>query len=282
LKALNETGGSSDTDGDDGDPGGPDAPLIEDMDRYRNEDTFFVKGTAPAGVTVTLTTSGDGTEEIAEAPAPTGVWEVQVTIARGSTITFSAVAEDDAGLRSATSNQEETEACDPPDIYDIVAEWGEAYGDTCGTAHAWETSVSDDLMTSTAIGGNIHSVDDVDWWRVTARDLGGDEVAGFENFHFQAAISTGTGTFDIMVFKGGCGEGQQECGETDGYDEYSYFSEDVEPDESGSVPSDSRACGAVPLNECKDYSDEFFVRVRRTDGAFDCTPYVLEVSNGIW
>lgn len=268
----------TDTDGGGGSDD-PNAPVFDLLEPYRNETDLTVRGSS-VSATVRVTIDDGSTTEDREVPVVNGVFQVPVELSRGVTTRFTAVGLD-GGRETGVSTRVETEACDPPDNHEIVAFYGEGYGDACEPDPVWlEGATSDAAIVETFVG-NIHSADDVDWIRIQAKDLPGDREAGFENFRIDARFAEGGETFQMRVLRGSCGDNATECG-GEAIDEYSWFLEDTEPDDSGSIPSDPRACGDPPLNACEDWSGDWFIEVIRADDGFDCTPYRLEVSNGVW
>lgn len=275
LTPLNPDAEGGDTDA----PGDPDAPVLTPLAPYQNEDTVVVTGTAKQSK-VRLTWSGPEGEDSREVPVAGGEFEYTVGIGRGAPTTFTAVGIDGSDETGA-SEPVATEACDPPDSYEIEAYYGKGYGDTCDDDPVYANGALPDDGSVQTFVGNLHSADDVDWIRVTASDPGGDETRGYENFKLAARFVQGEGTFQMTVYRGGCTDSETEC-PGDAYDEYSWFMDDQEPDESGSTPADPRACGLAPYNECMDLSGDFYILVSRSDGGFDCTPYEVEVTNGVW
>lgn len=164
-------------------------------------------------------------------------------------------------------------ACPPLD----AADDDPTLGDSCAEAvDPLGDALDDSGAAPISITGNLHQAGDVDWYRITTLDLGGDETRGYEDFHLQIRVLSGS--VEFTATQDDCAN-SAEC--TAGYDEFSFFSEDLEPDETGWIPDDSRACGPG-LNECPDYSSTWLLKVFSPQGQPSCDPYTIEVSNGIW
>lgn len=183
---------------------------------------------------------------------------------------------EDGGTLTTVTGTSGTIPCDPGDAHEDEA----GTGNTCGVDAVNLGDLADDGATIT-FTGDLNSVDDRDWFWVHAVDLEDDLQRGWEDFRFEAALTAGEGTFEIRVLRGGCLDIDNECDGV-GYDSYSWFIEDTEPDEQGDIPPVLQACGGPPFDECMDWSGDFYIEVMRIDGGNDCTPYEVVVSNGVW
>ena len=170
----------------------------------------------------------------------------------------------------------ETTPCDPLDAYEDAA----GTGNTCGDDAINLGDLADDGAAVT-VSGNLNSANDRDWFWVHAVDLEEDLQRGWEDFRFDAALTVGEGTFEIRVLRGGCLDTDDECDGV-GYDSYSWYIEDTEPDELGEIPPLPQACGGPPFDECMNWTGDYYIEVMRIDGQNDCTPYEVVFSNGVW
>ncbi len=188
------------------------------------------------------------------------------------------IAEDvkvDTGV-SVTPGVIPIDSCIPADPHENQA----GAGNTCGEKAVELGELADDGGLTTVVG-NLRHPTDRDWFWVRAVDLGGDEARGWEDFRLDVAVTRGQGHFDIRVLRGGCENATDECDGV-GYDSYSWFIEDNEPDELGDLPEEPQACGDPPLDGCDDWTGDYYIEVVRSDGLQDCVPYELTISNGVW
>ena len=168
---------------------------------------------------------------------------------------------------------EET-GCGDGDPYETI----NGQGDDCAVA-ADLGELTDDGASLT-FTGILHSEEDADWFVVHAADLPGDEARGWEDFRLAVAMTSGASSYQFRVERGVCGA-EEPCLDF-GYDAYTWFIEDTEGDEYGELPADPQACGVPPLDVCSDWSGDYLIEVLRIDGIADCTPYTIEVTNGVW
>lgn len=252
-----------------------DPPVLDELDAYRNEDLVTLTGRAPDGNTITITVTGTSSTEEYIAVASDSVFAVDIGLERGTDVQI--VAENSNG----TSNTVTTHACENWDAYEIDAVQGDDYGDDCSLNPVVISEAFTDVQEVSLITGNSLSDGDEDWYQVvTIDDPTIENNFGFENYNFQVRFLEGESRYSLEVYRDGCGADVLECGE-ESYSEYSFSAEDVEPDETGSIPPDPRACGGPADNDCADFSATYALRIRRTDGQLDCNHYQLEVSNGL-
>lgn len=256
-------------------PGRFDPPVLEDVAYYRNPDTVLITGLGgPSDLLVTVTVDSSAGAESQDVAVLDGVFEVELTVPRGEEVSISAT--NDQG----SSNVVTTWACDPYDAYEIEPVMPDTWGDTCGEPIEPFAALRDSDNDG-VVFGNVLTEGDEDWYVVTMVD---EEVtensAGLEKFRASVVMDQGVGNYVFEVYRGSCDA--PECGELGGYEEYDWYRWDTTPDDDGNVPADPRACGPEPLDPCEDYSAPYYVRVTRTDGELDCTPYSLTISNGHW
>ena len=93
-------------------------------------------------------------------------------------------------------------------------------------------------------------------------------------------LSTEKGTVLVVVNSVcGCAAANANC--SGSYDEYNFFAQDDNNGSGHSNPGDSRYCNNnSTYDNCADFSSVYYIKVIRTDGDTDCTPYTLSVGNG--
>jgi len=168
------------------------------------------------------------------------------------------------------------DTCDPADPNEDQS----GTGQTCDSSPVALGDLTDDGATLT-VKGNLSSKADKDWFWVHAVDLPGDQARGWEDFRLDANITPAQGVFELRVLRHSCNNLDDIC-DGQGYDSYSWFVEDTEPDELGELPAVLRACGAENTDACEDWTGDYYIEVVRADGNNDCTEYTLELSNGVW
>jgi hypothetical protein len=159
------------------------------------------------------------------------------------------------------------------------------------------------------VQGKVADPDGGDWWKVRAIDLGGaNEPTGCDNFNVRVRfINNPNDTFAFDVRRGGCGEENQTCTgagqvnwatnfRSNGLGECGCTTATV----GCTPPADYNACiavhgvngnrcgscpgkGDVNKNLCVDNGADFYIRVyRKADKAPTCSPYRIEISNGLY
>ena len=269
---------------DDGDTGSggetvdvSDGPVLDAVDRYRNEDLMIASGLSLPGDIVTLTIDDGSTSyEYLAVADDSGAFSAEIGLVRGVDTTVTASNEIGADEPAVT------QACTIWDAYELDQTSGDDYGDTCEDNPVIVSDDFSDDLSLEDIYGNILTNNNEDWYRVVATDSTFIEDSyRYENYRFQANFIEGADSYEIRVFRNSCEASGEECaGES--YTEYSYFADDTTPDENGDLPDDPRACGGEPFNDCADFTATYYVVVRRTDGALDCTHYKLRLQNGNW
>ncbi|MEL6347054.1 MAG: hypothetical protein AAFV53_28325 [Myxococcota bacterium] len=256
----------------------PDTPTINDIDEYRNTSVVTIDGTAESGATVTVIADCDsGKLEETDTVNPSGIWTVSFTLTKGDYCEFSAVAEDAAGNVSDESNLVGTESCATYDDYDGVSGFSDTYGDTCANAIDEWVVLPDDSSVTVDIVGNIIDTSDADWYVFeTSQTV---TTIGTNLHNVEIELIDGASTFEMEVYRGSCTS--RECSTTSDVDSYDRFARDDGDGLNHLTPSDRRYCRNGSRNDrCDDLSDTFYVRVKRTSGGADCTPYTLRVTNG--
>lgn len=118
----------------------------------------------------------------------------------------------------------------------------------------------------------------------TSDSVTADRSAGIDYYNMHVEMVAGTGTYGMLVYKGGADPTDQECSTSASYTEYNDFVEDV-GDGSHTIPSDSRYCGngSVAYNNCEDMSDDYYIQVfRKSSTVSSCQHFELEITNGVW
>lgn len=251
-----------------------DPPILDALDPYRNEDLITVTGRAPEGDTVTVDVVGSQSTDEYLAIASDGTFSVDIGLERGVDVRIT------ASNNNGVSEEISTQACNPWDIYEIDATSGDDYGDDCLSNPIRASEEFSDVQSVLSLVGNVLQKGDEDWYRVvTVDDPTIESNFGYENFNFEVSFAAGEGQYAFRVYRGSCEAESEECAGEE-YDEYSFFAEDTEPDEQGSVPADSSACGGPIFNECADFSETYYIVVRRIDGQLNCDHYQLDLQNG--
>ena len=257
----------------------PNAPVLSSVTAYRNEDTVTVSGTAEAGSSIVLyRTNSSGTTTSSTTASGAGTFSFALTgLTRADPYTYYATASDSAGNVSDPSNVVGTEACDPWDVYEDTT----GYGDSCADPIVdWATLDDSGSSTISIVGNLIDATDTEDWYLVETSDL---LSAGINYYRFHVELIDGSSDYRFTVYEGGCSSAYLDCSSA-GYTEYEYYAYDSN-DSGHGTPTDTRYCnyGSSPLyNNCDDLSSSYYIKVTRTSSAYDCTPYELEISNGIW
>lgn len=261
----------------------PDAPVLNSIDEYRNEDTVTLIGTTEAYASVTLywTTSSSSGSDTTTASAA-GTFTFSETLTRGLTYRYYATATDTYGNTSGVSNTLSTEACNPWDEYEDSS----GYGDTCTNPVIDWSTLADSGATTISVVGNLLSAGDEDWYLVQTSDAA---TSGINYYNFNVELVDGSGDYAFVVYEGGCSASNLDCEsgsssdpEGSGYTQYQFFAQDV-GDGSHAVPSDYRACAnsSSAYNNCEDLSSDYYIHILRLS-AYSCANYELEITNGVW
>ena len=293
LSYVNTTDGDTWTcyatpnDGDDTGPAGfdrvvvadrtaPDRPIIGSIERYRNDGTVNISGSAEAYASVVLYVSCDDGSSTAYTTTASvlGLWSITATQTAGLDCEYYAVATDTAGNLSPDSNTVSTEVCDPGDDYELFEQ------NSCADPVSdWSDLASDGLVTIT-IDGNIVDGSDSDWYHInTLQSLTWKSGYYVNNYNLEIALTTGSADYDFLVYRGGCASSDVECG-TSGSDTYDYSAVDKGTADH-SVPSDPASCrnGSNYYNDCANFASDIYIKVIRTS-AFNCNGYTMNITNG--
>ena len=257
----------------------PDAPVLDAINMYRNEGTITITGTAEPGSSVQIYNNCGQAAPLAFTVPPSGAFSVFTVISAGTTCSYYARATDGAGNTSADSNLISTEFCDPIDSYEVSSSFN---GNSCGNAiDDWNILAPSSNAVPEVVTGNIINPTDVDWYVIdTSSNVGS---SGINYYNFQVELTTGSGSYDITVFRGDCNAASIETNSSGAtsYDSYDYFAQDKGVGTGHLTPSDSRYCqNSSRYNVCDDLSDTYFIKVFRTDGIVNCQEYTLSIQNG--
>ena len=200
-------------DGDDTGPSGydsvvvadrtaPDRPIIFSIERYRNENTVVLSGTAEVFSSLAVYRSCDDGTTRATRPQSVrqGRGRCLFPQSAGRDCEYYAVATDSGGNVSAASNSVETEVCDPADGYEYSEQ------DAClDPVSEWAALDSDGSVTI-SIEGNIVNGADRDWYHIeTAQTLtAASGGASINPYNLEINLSDGSGDYDFFVYRGGC------------------------------------------------------------------------------
>lgn len=258
----------------------PDAPVLNSITPYRNDETVAITGTCEAGCTLDFYCSDSSTTWTDTATcSSTGSLSWTTSVDRGEVGECYATCTDSAGNTSANSNTVETEVCDPTDEFEDSTGYGDSGSDAIGE---W-ASLADDGSDTITIEGNILSDDSVDWYVIGASDdVSDDYAAGLDYFNFEVNLVEGASTYEFKVYRDSPDATDLEC--STAANEYSWFNQDV-GDGSHAIPSDSRTCGSgsATANNCADDSADFYIQVtRKSSVSMSCQHYELEITNGVW
>jgi hypothetical protein len=133
------------------------------------------------------------------------------------------------------------------------------------------------------VSGNVMPDDRVVWYRFRGVDQADSDC---DNYHVRVQLTSNPAdTFELAVFRGGCGAGA-ECGE-EGLTDYSWATdlrETIDGRLTGQCPC--YAPGGTRMTNvsvCEDDTAEYLVRVRRRAGSMlSCDSYTIEISNGLY
>ncbi len=272
----------------------PSAPVVSPPTRYTNDEVITVTGTCVTGdndchqVVVTCE-DFTGTDSDTVDCDTGGVFEAEMTLVRGAETSCSAYCRDIALNESLDSNIVLVESCDPEDLYEDDAGYGDSSGlaitdEDLGSGNALSLLLDDDNAESFSLVGNIISGDVVDWFVIDATNTAvqglTDGVATTNPFHFEIEMVEGVGDYAFTVWRDDP-IGLEECPALAPYDEYSFFAEDVGDAPNHSVPANTQTCAnnSGLYNDCEDLGASVWVKVERLLGQ-DCQHYDLRVYNG--
>ena len=243
----------------------PAAPIVDAVDRYRNEDTMLLTGTCEAGCALEITCDEGGVPyTLNDTCTGSGDFANLISLTRGVTTSCTLTCTDLSSNESAASNAAVTEACTPYDVYEDDL----GYGDLSGVPiDEWASMPDDDTVSVTATG-NIIQADLFDWYLFhTSDDAVADAAAGVNNYDAHIQMTAGVGTYDFQVNRNS--PAGLECPLAADVDDYEFYAD----------PSVCTAVNTEGFNICESLAATYWVRVRRT-GAESCQHYTLDVSNG--
>jgi len=151
-----------------------------------------------------------------------------------------------------------------------------------------------DAASSKSATGKIVPVDDSDWYKFKAID--GADPEGCDTFHVRVRfLKNPNDAYQFDVFMAGCAGADNLCVETTIFEYFTDFHIDTwEPDSVGGeckckedanhtlTPTDYKDDTSEAAHQCKDQTNDFYVRVYRKPGApVACDDYQIEFSNGI-
>ncbi|GMV38318.1 MAG: hypothetical protein AMXMBFR64_00340 [Myxococcales bacterium] len=154
---------------------------------------------------------------------------------------------------------------------------GEKSGPKCETA--WFVGSLPDTGTTLMLEGVIATQEEVDWIRVEAVDTPDD--LSCDQFHFRVRFASNpAGALTLNVSRSGCGPGDQLCTGTTNFE----WMTDFLTGDTGECPCTVKQdLTDVGVHVCTDNSASFLIGVRHAPGVVGaCTPYALEVTNGVY
>jgi hypothetical protein len=255
----------------------PVAPSIENPSGYRNETSEDLVGDCEA-LSSLVFTCVDSTHTFTTGGtcASDGTFDQTITLIRGETTDCTATSTDGAGNVSVPSNVATTEVCDPYDVYEDSA----GYGDTvAASVDLWPVMPDDNSQTVTILA-NALTYGDEDWYVIATRDPNAANISAGENlYNFHVMMSQGSNAYGMQVFKGSSVSSgyptTPECSASSAYTEYNDYW-------SGYVGS--KQCSNLPVElmyTCEDMSDDYYIVVRHTPTvSLSCQPYELTITNG--
>lgn len=263
----------------------PDAPTIDSIDRYTNDDDVDLTGTCEAGCALTFYFS-DGTGSWTEKDTcdSDGTFDYVTYVTRGYDTQVYAICKDSAGNNSSASNTVTTQACTPYDTRENTS----GYGDSGATAIDEWATLTDAGTTTVTITANALESTDEDWYVIsTLDDYAADVSAGRNAYNFDAELTAGSGTYSFWIYKGDPDPTYMECSSTyssTGYQEFNYYQQDL-GEGVHSIPSDNKACsgaGNSTRNQCTDLTEDWYIKVMRNKSASaSCDAYTLTITNGL-
>lgn len=257
-------------------------PVLDAIDRYRNEADVFLTGSAEASSLVTLYAVCDGLSSGTDTTnaSPTGDFDFLWTLTPGETCDFYVTATDLGGNVSPNSNTVTTTRCGDPDPWESVPGQGD---DSLNAVDAWGP-LADDGTATIILEGNLLDQDAADWFVVhTTDNVTADRVAGRNDYDFHALLTAGAPDYTFLVYEGSVSPGNLECpAQIDGYDEYSqaHLDSGDAPDHVQANPRELCGLNSPLYNECESLATSYYIRVLRDPNVVaDCTNYEITITN---
>jgi hypothetical protein len=265
----------------------PPSPVISSIFRYQNSTALTVSGTCVSGAlqcnSITLTCTDATDIETYSGIACSGDTFSRGSVAfdRGETTTCSAKCFDSTLNESLASNAVVSEACDPYDLY----EDGAGYGDAGTTPYDEWADLPDNNSVNHTINSNIVADDSEDWYRFTTTDNAvADAAAQVNNYKFEILMPVGQSDYNLWVYRS-LATATAECLATGPYDEYTEDVFDRGDAPNHGIPANRNSCTSVGgpnwnlYNMCESFAKDYYVRVLREFDT-DCQAYQLRVFNG--
>ena len=158
--------------------------------------------------------------------------------------------------------------------------WDATEGGTDGCSAALDKGTLDDTGQTTTVTGNIIPSGDVDWYKVTAKDLADTTC---DNFYLRVRFTSNpSNAFVFDVFRGGCSSTNQICNGTTDHTWATDFFTGTGTTAKGQCPC-VPSPGVTNKNICDDQTSVFYVKVYRGSGkTINCDNYSLEITNGVF
>ena len=254
----------------------PDAPSINPIDAYRNDEDVDLEGNCEASCDLTFYfTDSTGSWTETGTCDSSGNFTHATLVTRGYETDVYVTCEDSAGNVSNASNTVTTEACDPEDTNEALG------GDTSGTAIGGWSTLPDNNSVTVDIDGNALNSSDEDWYKVSATNT--SSGSGNDNpFNLKVDMTAGSSVYEFSVYKGS--QSNKITCSTGSYQEFDYYQQD-KGDGNHAIPSDTSNCHGTntnaSYNQCDDFADTYYIQVKRnSNAAGSCQHYELEITNG--
>ncbi|GMV43579.1 MAG: hypothetical protein AMXMBFR64_52950 [Myxococcales bacterium] len=158
--------------------------------------------------------------------------------------------------------------------------WDATEGGTDGCNAAVDKGTIDDTGQTVTVTGNVVPSGDVDWYKVTAKDLVDTTC---DNFYVRVRFTSNpNNAFVFDVFRGGCSSTNQICNGTTDHTWQTDFATGTGTTAKGECPC-VPSPGVTGKNICSDNTAVFYVRVYRGTGKpVTCDNYTLELTNGVF
>lgn len=265
----------------------PSPPVLNSVDRYRNDDYVSLSGSCEASCSLTLYFSDSGGSWSSSSTCSgSGTLSHTEYITRGVVTSVYATCTDGAGNTSSASNTVQTEACGTWDVYD-TSSYAAGYGDVSSFPVDEWAALADNASTTVKVTGNLLASGDSDWYVIDSTDdVAADRSAGIDYYAFDIHMTTGGSTYSFEVYKGAVSAANEQCSTlATGYEDFEYYNYDRGDAADHGIPSDPRGCssGSASYNDCTDYTTAWYIQVfRDSSSVSSCQHYVLEITNGVW
>ncbi len=252
----------------------PDAPVIDSLHPYRNDEDIELTGTCEADCALSFYFSDStGTWTESATCDSQGTFSHPSYVTRGYSTDIYATCEDAAANVSTASNTVTTEACDPEDT------WEASGGDSYSTAIGGFTTLPDNNSVTITIEGNALDSSDEDWYALSLTNT--SSGTNDDNpFNLEVDLTSGSSVYNFTIYT--AQNSPVNCG-TSSYQSFDFYQYD-QGDGSHAPPSDTSKCsssGSSLYNTCDDFAATYTIQVQRNSAASpSCEHYELTITNG--